>query len=579
MNELAAAELYLSLAKVYGLEVDIQKAFDKVMILRKAQGEFQHHDAITGTEKQFVANDYNVQMEDGSFFANEATSTILGAMLDVNINRNITLKWNELTADKELGVIVVNNNAQAMKTILRMIVPVASVDVIDSKKTRLPFQINEIPDWSIERANGTHVVYVEVEVPAMGYNTLYVIPKPSLSTPIPRGIVSREEMIENKEYALYFENGLLATVHLKEEGRKVPLTDKLYHYWGRFGSGRSSGAYAFIPEPQTPDCIGESATLTILKGDLVDEARVVYREGYQQIIRLYHTECELGRVIEIVYDMGPTDDGREIVARFTSELLKSDRVIYTDANGLEDIKRVYREDEVEPVSANYYPITNRAWIQSEDNDLRMNVVVDRAHGVASVIDGVFEIMLKRRTRGDDWFGVDEPLKENDHYQQTMWLTLSSKKRAVAIHKRLDLMLNHIPLPFYFVADKVIEKSSASMLKKDLPANVQLLNFQMNQVADEDFLIRFHHIYTKGEDTELAEPVVFDINDYLNGMEIKEMKEMVLTGMFTREQVEKERMKWEIDPKMKQEQPAKKSYNSKTMVELTPMEFKTYRVKL
>lgn len=62
---------------VYGMPVE--DAFAKVMKLRKAQGEFQHHDAITGTEKQAVANDYNVQMVDGAFFANEATAATLAA--------------------------------------------------------------------------------------------------------------------------------------------------------------------------------------------------------------------------------------------------------------------------------------------------------------------------------------------------------------------------------------------------------------------------------------------------------------------------------------------------------------------
>lgn len=577
MNELAAAELYLSLAKVYELPIDIEKAFDKVMLLRKAQGEFQHHDGITGTEKQAVANDYNVQMEDGAYFANEATSTILGALLDVNINRNITIKLNELKKGDKLGVIAVNNNAQSLTTVLRMILPTDAVEITDSQNNRLLYQINEIPDWSIDRANGTHVAYVEVTTPALGFNTIYVVPKKEAF--IPRGIISRDESIENEVYKLTFENGLVASIELKGEGRTVPFTDKLYQYTGRFNAGgRNSGAYTFVPLSHTPDAVSDSVELTIVKGPFVEEARIVYREGYQQIIRLFHSTSNTGSVIEVVYDMGPTDDGREIVARFSSEMLKNDRILYTDGNGLEDIKRIYREDAIEPVSGNYYPISNRAWIQSEDNDLRLNVVVDRGHGVGSAIDGMFEIMLKRRTLGDDNLGVGEPLKENDHYQQTLWLTLGSIKGSVEIHKRLDLELNHAPVPFYFVTEKPLEKVSASLLKKDLPINVQLLNFQVNQLADEDYLLRFHHLYTKGEDTVLAQPVVFDINDYFKDIQVKEMKEMVLTGMFTREQVEKERMTWDIEDSKKQEEPIKRSFSSNTMIELTPMEFKTYRVK-
>ena len=579
MNELAVAELYLSLARVYRLPVNAEEVFEKVMKLRKAQGEFQHHDAITGTEKQAVANDYNVQMEDGSFFANEATATILGAMLDVNLNHNITLKWAELSKRQRLGVILTNSNAQALKNVVRVVVPVGALEVTDAAGKLLPFQINEIPDWSIERANGTHVVYVEVEVPALGFTTIYFRTQTSLAT-LPRGGVTRDEFIENEEYKLTFANGLLQSVELKQEGRTVPFTDMLYQYTGRFNQGRSSGAYAFIPEKQTPDVVGSKAELTIVKGALVEEARVVYRSGYQQILRLYRCEGLMKNVIEVVYDMGPTDDGREIVARFASEQLRNGRVLYTDANGLEDIRREYREDSVEPVSANYYPVTNRAFLQADAADLRLNLVVDRAHGVASVVDGVLEVMLKRRTRGDDWFGVDEPLTENDHYQQTLWLTLSSVQRSVEMHKRLDLHLNHAPVPYYFVGDKEPKTTARSLLKKELPANVQLLNFQLNQLHDSDFLLRFHHLYTKGEATELAQEVTFDVNDYFADFQVTEMTEYGLSGMFPREQIQKERMQWEIDPKMKTSAATiKKSYAKDTIVNLTPMEFKTYRVRV
>ena len=576
MNELAAAELYLSLAKVYELPVDTKAVFEKVMKLRKAQGEFQHHDAITGTEKQAVADDYTVQMEDGSFFANEATSAVLGTILDVNLNHNFTLKWEEMGKDKMMGVVLVNDQAQALKTIIRAVIPVGSLEVVDAQGAALPFQINDIPSWSVERANGTHVVYVEVEVPALGFNTIYFSPRMSAMS-LPRGGVTRDDFIENDDYALSFENGLLTAVELKQFGRKIPFSDKLYQYEGRFNSGRSSGAYSFIPARNEPDAVAEKAELSVVKGPLVEEARIVYREGYQEVIRLYRTAGNMGRVMEIVHDMGPTDDGREIITRFETPYLKNGRVIYTDGNGLEDIKRVYREDSVMPVSANYYPISNRVWMESEQHGLRLSIVVDRAHGVASVVDGALEVMLKRRTRGDDWFGVDEPLTENDHYQQTMWLHLGDKKKAAPLHKRLDVMLNHAPVSFFFVSEKRVAKSQFSLLKKDLPENVQLMNFQVNQLADNDYLLRFHHLYTLGEDTELATEVSFDVNDYLNAFKVTEMKEYGLSGMFSREQIEKERMKWDINPAMKQE--VKETKDEGATVTLTPMEFKTYRVKV
>ena len=576
MNELAAAELYLSLAKVYELPVDLPAVFDKVMKLRKAEGEFQHHDAITGTEKQAVADDYTVQMEDGSFFANEATATVLGAILNVRLTHNLTLAWEQMDKGKLLGAVLVNDQAQALHTVVRAVVPVSALEVTDALGNALPFQINAIPDWSVERANGTHVVYVEVTVPALGFTTVYFSPRMTAAT-VPRGGIARDDFIENEAYRLTFENGALATVELKKEGVVVPFTDSLLQYEGRFGNSRSSGAYSFIPARNEPDAVAEKAELTVVKGELVEEARLVYRAGYQEVLRLYRAAGEMGEVIEVVHDMGPTDDGREIIARFASPFLKNGRVIHTDGNGLEDIERVYREDPVMPVSANYYPISNRVWMAGKEHDLRLSVVVDRAHGVASVVDGALEVMLKRRTLGDDWFGVDEPLKENDHYQQTLWLHLGAKKAAVALHKRLDTMLTHRPVDFFFVGEARVAKGEASLLKKDLPAYVQLMNFQLNALADNDYLLRFHHRFMKGEETELASVVSFDVNDYLDGFKVTEMKEYGLSGMFSREQIDKERMTWDINPAMKQE--VEETVDEGTKVTLGPMAFKTYRVKV
>ena len=82
---------------------------------------------------------------------------------------------------------------------------------------------------------------------------------------------------------------------------------------------------------------------------------------------------------------------------------------------------------------------------------------------------------------------------------------------------------------------------------------------------------------KGEETELASVVSFDVNDYLDGFKVTEMKEYGLSGMFSREQIDKERMTWDINPAMKQE--VEETVDEGTKVTLGPMAFKTYRVKV
>lgn len=48
MNELSNAEMYMALSKATKKNLNYEELVYKIMKLRKAQGEVQHHDGITG---------------------------------------------------------------------------------------------------------------------------------------------------------------------------------------------------------------------------------------------------------------------------------------------------------------------------------------------------------------------------------------------------------------------------------------------------------------------------------------------------------------------------------------------------
>ena len=135
--------------------------------------------------------------------------------------------------------------------------------------------------------------------------------------------------------------------------------------------------------------------------------------------------------LEIEWTVGPVpiDDkkGKEVVVRFdTSNSIASDSTVYTDSNGLEFMKRVrnHRDtwnlslhDDQEAVAANYFPMTTGAYIK--DDRRQLNVVTDRAQGVASLVDGQVEVMVHRRLLADDNKGVHENLNETESvYDET-----------------------------------------------------------------------------------------------------------------------------------------------------------------
>ena len=324
---------------------------------------------------------------------------------------------------------------------------------------------------------------------------------------------------------------------------------------------------------------------TVIKGNLVEEIQQTYRTGYHTIFRLYKQGIQ-SNVIELNTELNNVDEGRELVLQFHTSL-KNDKTVYADTIGMEQQKRVFNPDFTQPIAGNFYPVVSRAYIEDEKEDMRLSVLVDRAHGVSSLRDGYMEIMLKRRTIGDDGYGVGEPLTENDQVKEKMWLILGNREES-SIYKKYDILMNHYPVQFYGIENEKKEIHDVySSLLSELPPQIQLLNFQLLTPEDKTFLLRLHHIYEKDESKENSIEVEVDLNKIFREFEIVDYEEMILTGMFKKSEVEEERMKWktvEDDNVMESNETVnvlnRNIRGSKSfIIRMKPMEFKTFQVTI
>ncbi|KAL8557846.1 hypothetical protein ACS0TY_005083 [Phlomoides rotata] len=90
--------------------------------------------------------------------------------------------------------------------------------------------------------------------------------------------------------------------------------------------------------------------------------------------------------------------GKEVATQITTNL-DTNKTFYTDSNGRDFIKRIcdYRSDWAlelnKPAAGNYYPINLGIYVK--DNEKELSVLVDRAMGGSSLVDGQIELMLHR----------------------------------------------------------------------------------------------------------------------------------------------------------------------------------------
>lgn len=389
----------------------------------------QHHDAITGTEKQHVADDYHRELYSSIVACQENTKSSLNQLLtglepsktstptnwEFNFNSclNLNISQCEVSENSEKFMVTAYNPlGHSTDQFLRFPVNGDNYEVRDAGNNLISSQLVSIPQSIIDlphRVSNSinELVFYAKDVPAMGYRSYFISRVArSQSVPVRSKRLAEPVTIGSDQLSVTFDvNGLLSTILI--DGMTHNLVQNFVYYRGNVGNNqifanRSSGAYIFRPDPLTDEeIVGTDVTVEVVRGDLVDEAHQVFNEYISQVVRVYKTGTFNQHVVEFEWLVGPIDIddgfGKEIVSRFHSDI-KNEQSFYTDSNGREILKRKidFREtfdfDNEEKISGNYYPINSN--IAIEDNDLRMAVLPDRAQGGSSLREGALELMVK-----------------------------------------------------------------------------------------------------------------------------------------------------------------------------------------
>lgn len=293
-------------------------------------GILQHHDAVSGTEKQHVANDYAHLLQEGidkcskniQETLNQLTVDTTTDQLKREEKSNLENRFEfELCPELNISSCSISENSEkfmvtlynplAHSTFQYVRIPVTDGDyeVMDYRNVSVDFQIVSIPKqiqsiFYRQSSALSEIVLMANELPPVGYKSYFIQRKSKTTEEIlnilqnaepevllmqndgPMGDAPVTDDIENGPFKIgnrfvelsFDENGLLNSV--KSENTEMKVRQNFYLYHGFDGDNcefakRASGAYIFRPNDTQARKIVSRADVKVVRGDIVQEVHQV----------------------------------------------------------------------------------------------------------------------------------------------------------------------------------------------------------------------------------------------------------------------------------------------------------------
>ncbi|XP_022666923.1 lysosomal alpha-mannosidase-like isoform X2 [Varroa destructor] len=367
--------------------------------LRRALAIAQHHDAVTGTAKQHVNDDYTKMVSVGLTQAEKVAEKALAALSgktfpgakSITFCRGLNISECDvidgLTNGDGVSVTVYNPASQKVQTYIR--IPVSAVNhftVTTPNGTNIPFDCLPISDGlkklAERKGKATHELVFPVEVDALSFTNVDIRHRPA-----DKRIPWSYPELEVTEPRTISRDGLQVDVdptrgivRLSLNGIEINATAGYYFYASRTGNNtkfnfRASGAYIFRndgPAKQLP-----LKSIKIIEGRTITEVRAQYGDWVYESYRI-GLNC-----FEVDWIAGPIpikdQIGKELVYSIDSNI-DSGSEFFTDSNGRENLRRqrnfrpTWLLNSSEPVAGNYYPVNTL--IAIKDKKRTIGIVTD-----------------------------------------------------------------------------------------------------------------------------------------------------------------------------------------------------------
>ncbi|KAB0386696.1 hypothetical protein FD755_001652 [Muntiacus reevesi] len=472
-SHLRAAEILYYFALKQAKQYKINKFLSSshyVMLTeaRRNLGLFQHHDAITGTAKDWVVVDYGTRL----FHSLMNLKKIIGHSALLLILKDKRL-YDSYSSDTFLEMV-----KQARSSVVSVWVSSSAAQVSSASGKPVEIQMSAVWDTANSVSQTAYEISFLAEMPPMGLK-VYKILETSSSSPhlakydLYNGNIANEGIfnmnnIKSAQEAITLENsfiklrfgqsGLMEEMINKGDGKSLEVRVQ-FSWYGTTSKKDKSGAYLFLPD---------------------GEAKVRTDAGS----RVEGQSVEISNIVDI-----RKEHNYEIAMRISSSINSQNR-FYTDLNGYQIQPRLTMSKL--PLQANVYPMTTMAYIQ--DAEHRLSLLSAQSLGVSSLKSGQIEVIMDRRLMQDDNRGLEQGVHDNKITANLFRILL--EKRSVANMEEDQKAVSHPSLlshitssflnhPVFPMTEKVPVPTlqllaEFSPLMSPLPCDIHLVNLRTIQ---------------------------------------------------------------------------------------------------
>lgn len=452
--------------KKYKSEVSSQ------LVMRENLAICQHHDAVAGTAKELVSEDYQIRLNSSIKKIKTLLKNVVRDLLPrirrnskisvcVGLVTNFECQEKLVNFKKQLVIAILNPGLNGTYPI-SFDLPNPDYELYNSKGIDIQPDITCIDNKSFKDKYRCKLNYLQTFDQNKSIHVIILkrrnggraIP----NMPLQSGLLHKQNNSEvnfNAEtlsYQFQFNTG---------ESYNLSLRHVYYNSFNntnskiRKDSSNPDGAYVFSPvevEPIPFGFIPEESSIS--KGSKLVQVTLRFSQSYL-IVRIFRSPfyLELESIWDPIVDRSSGKNFLLLIDSNIDNTLNIDDVsqpeFWTDSNGIKLMRRIrdYRESYIynvtEQIAANFYPVNSMISIRERQNkkyspkeynnldesDRSLHVLVDRSESVGVVKKGQIMFLENRFSVKDDWKGLEEPLFElasAGYFRIKHWAVLSNK---------------------------------------------------------------------------------------------------------------------------------------------------------